>query len=319
VVFCDVRDGVPLFRYAKVEELDMNDEDAAPGMYQLHGGEENFKMIRARATFFRLDLTSERREAAAREMGPQRTCWRCPEQQHQVVSSEQVERTTTEGWFAGHYVDPAHEHMVESAWNAGHEYGWYEKAALQIQHPKYHYRVVEMAIAPVGTTPMAWRTVYHGPGQPTTKESPQRLRVVRRPDSRIPGDPLAKDRELLRGNRVDTIHCVGALVAVATALTDDQYNFTYARVISGGEMSTDAANSITDILSQRLYLLDEGGQGVSPLRSGLQVFAIRPDDQTEEIEGGDYVQEVPGKGKGFRVENNHSQRGAHAPHSSAPH
>ena len=196
VVFCDVRNGVPLFRYAKVEELDMNDKDAAPGMFQLHGGEENFKMIRARATFFRLDLTSERREAAARETGPQRTCWRCPEQQHQVMSSERVERTTTEGWFAGHYVDPAHEHMVESAWDLMHEYGRYEKAALQIQHPKYNYLVVEMAIAPVGTTPMEWRTVYRGPGQPATKESPQRLRVVRRPDSRIPGDPLVKDREL---------------------------------------------------------------------------------------------------------------------------
>ena len=67
-------------------------------------------------------------------------------------------------------------------------------------------------------------------------------------------------------------------------------------------MSTDAANSITDILSQRLYLLDEGGQGVSPLRSGLQVFAIRTDDQTEGIEDGDYVQEVPGRGKGLSTD-----------------
>ncbi len=297
VVFYDVSDGVPLFRYATVEELDMNDKDAAPGMFQLHGGEESLKMIRDRATFFRLDLTSERREAEARGMEPQRTCWRCPEQQHQVVSSERVERTTTEGWFAGHYVDPAHEHMVESVWNLGHEYGRYEKAALQIQHPKYKYQVVEMAIEPVGTTPMEWRTVYRGPGQPTTKESPQRLRVVRRPDSRIPGDPLVKDRELLRGNRADTIHGIGALVAIAEVRTEGQYDFIYARVTSAGEVNTAVSDSITDTLGRRLYLLDAGRQGASQLRSGLQIFAIKPDEQIEERKGGEPIQEAPGRGE----------------------
>lgn len=305
VVFYDIDErGVPLFRYAKVEELDMDDDNAAPGMFQLHGGSESGRMVRSQATFFRLDLTCERREAqingtATGRMGQQSACWRCPNQQQQVAGREPRERTTKEGWYAGHYVDPEHEHMVESTWNVLHEYGWYEKAALRIQHPTYKYQVVEMAVAPAGTTVMDWRTVYHGPGQRATKENPQNLRVVRRPDSRILGDPLLKDRELLRGNRVDTIHRIGALVAVATARADDQYDFTYARVISGGEVSTDGADSITDILSQRLYLLDEGGQGVSPLRSGLQIFALRPGEQTEESEAGDYIQEVPGRGKGL--------------------
>jgi hypothetical protein len=41
------------------------------------------------------------------------------------------------------------------------------------------------------------------------------------------------------------------------------------------------SDSITDTLGRRLYLLDAGRQGASQLLSGLQIFAIKLDEQVD--------------------------------------